>query len=172
MICLPSPPTASTLAVQRLDAELGGPLPSVRKEGVRPALSQSLLVPDRCLIPWGPWEAGELCSPARGLVLSAQDGGGHDPAHTFRLHCAAGSPGVGRDAAPRTPLPAGRRITRMRNTNDWPGQFIKALLWQLTPCEDKGEAQDIRSPNLGPDPNLEIKLHPREKSKGMTQLCV
>lgn len=60
----------------------------------------------------------------------------------------------------------------MRNTNDWPGQFIEALLWQLMPCEDKRETRDIRSPNLGPDPNFEMKLHPREKSKGMTQLCV
>lgn len=60
----------------------------------------------------------------------------------------------------------------MRNTNDWPGQFMEALLWQLMPCEDKREARDIRSPNLGPDPNFEIKLHPREKSKGMTQLRV
>lgn len=58
MICLPSPPTASVLAMQRLDTELGGPLLSVRKEGVGPAFSQSFLVPDRCLIPWGPWEAG------------------------------------------------------------------------------------------------------------------
>lgn len=57
------------------------------------------------------------------------------------------------------------------NTNDRPEQFIKVLLWQLVPCEDKREMQDIRSLNLGPDPNFEIKLHLREKSKGMTQLC-
>lgn len=58
----------------------------------------------------------------------------------------------------------------MRNTNDWLGQFMEASLWQLMPCEDKRASRDIRSPNLGPDPNFEIKLHPREKSKGMTQL--
>lgn len=68
-------------------------------------------------------------------------------------------------------LPAGRRIMGMCNTNDWLGQFIKALLRQLMSCEDKRETQDIRSPNLGLGPNFEIKFHPSEKSKGMTQLC-
>lgn len=137
MICMPSPPTASVLAAQRLDAELGGLLLSVRKEGVRQVFSQSFLVPDRCLIPWGSWEAGELCSAARGPVLPAQDGGEHVPAHVFPRRGAVSSPMVGRDAAPRTSLPAGRRIMWMSNTNDWLGQFIKALLWWLMPCEDK-----------------------------------
>lgn len=59
----------------------------------------------------------------------------------------------------------------MCNTNDWLGQFIKALLRKLMSCEDKRETQDIRSPNLGPGPNFEIKFHPSEKSKGMAQLC-
>lgn len=49
------------------------------------------------------------------------------------------------------------------------GQFSEVLLWQLMPCEDKGEVGDIRSPTAGPDPNFEIKLHPGEKSQRMTQ---
>lgn len=36
----------------------------------------------------------------------------------------------------------------------------------------KKEAQEIRSPNSEPDLNFEMMLHPRQKSKGMTQLCV
>lgn len=59
----------------------------------------------------------------------------------------------------------------MWNTNDWLGQFIKALLRQFMSCEDKRETQDIRSPKLGPGPNFEIRFHPSEKNKGMTQLC-
>lgn len=86
--------------MQRPDTELGGLPLSVRKEGLGPAFFQSLLVPDRCLILWGPWEAGELCSAARGSVLPARDRGERAPAHVFLLHCAAVSPGAARDAAP------------------------------------------------------------------------
>lgn len=52
----------------------------------------------------------------------------------------------------------------MCNTNDWLGQFIKALLRQLMSCEDKRETQDVRSPNLGPGPNFEIKFHPNQSN--------
>lgn len=48
-------------------------------------------------------------------------------------------------------------------------QFSEDVLWQFMPFEDKGETRDIRSPNAGPDPNFEIKLHPGEKSQEMTQ---
>lgn len=94
-ICWPSPPAASVRAVQRPDIELGGLLLSVRRRDWPQHFSSLFLFQTGVLSPWGPWEAGELCSAARRPELPAGDRGERAPAHMFLLHCTSpGQPGM------------------------------------------------------------------------------